>query len=268
MLDEIKIKRKIFKLLQKTVESGCTESEAMSAAEKAGELMDQYSLSITDVQIMESECVEKTYVMHNSGRGRIASMSVGVAKYCDVKLWIIRGRKSYYDKKIPKGVLHFFGLETDVDMALFLIDVIKGAMDRSVVEFKESDYWKEHVIGMPRGEGRRFTTGFRNGFASRISIRLRELKNHRNDELMRQQKNMEEVLGEGRLERTGRNIIAVKRTRVEEEFAKLNMKLTGSGYSTWGGNRGAKTQGEAAANNVHLGQGVSRSGSVKMIGHG
>jgi hypothetical protein len=42
-------------LLAKTVENGCTESEAMNAAAKANELMTQYALSIEDTQEVKDE---------------------------------------------------------------------------------------------------------------------------------------------------------------------------------------------------------------------
>lgn len=43
--------RRIRSLLEKTVENGCTEAEAMLAAEKAADLMAEYELTLTDIEL-------------------------------------------------------------------------------------------------------------------------------------------------------------------------------------------------------------------------
>ena len=51
-----RLKARIAALLAKTVENGCTEGEALSAAAKVAELLDRHALSLSDVEIRESPC--------------------------------------------------------------------------------------------------------------------------------------------------------------------------------------------------------------------
>ena len=51
-----KLKGRIQALRAKTVENGCTEEEALSAAAKVADLLDQYDLSLTDVELREEAC--------------------------------------------------------------------------------------------------------------------------------------------------------------------------------------------------------------------
>jgi hypothetical protein len=46
-----KLKLRIQALRAKTIDNGCTEDEALSAAAKVAELLDRYDLSLSDVDI-------------------------------------------------------------------------------------------------------------------------------------------------------------------------------------------------------------------------
>ena len=50
-LDKLKVR--IQALRAKTIDNGCTEDEALSAAAKVAELLDRYDLSMTDVEMRE-----------------------------------------------------------------------------------------------------------------------------------------------------------------------------------------------------------------------
>lgn len=50
-----KILIKLRALLAKTVSNGCTEAEALAAAEKASAIMEEYDLSYTDVEQVRDE---------------------------------------------------------------------------------------------------------------------------------------------------------------------------------------------------------------------
>ena len=51
-----KLKLRIQALRAKTIDNGCTEDEALSAAAKVAELLDRYDLSLTDIDIREAPC--------------------------------------------------------------------------------------------------------------------------------------------------------------------------------------------------------------------
>ena len=56
-----KLKTRIQALRAKTIDNGCTEDEALSAAAKVAELLDRYDLSLTDVEIREAACERREY---------------------------------------------------------------------------------------------------------------------------------------------------------------------------------------------------------------
>ena len=56
-----KLKARIQALRAKTIDNGCTEDEALSAAAKVAELLDRYALSLTDVEMREVPCERLEY---------------------------------------------------------------------------------------------------------------------------------------------------------------------------------------------------------------
>jgi hypothetical protein len=59
----IRVKLKIKALAAKTLDNGCTEHEAMTAATKVGELLEQYNLSMSECDVREEKCIKKTVGM-------------------------------------------------------------------------------------------------------------------------------------------------------------------------------------------------------------
>jgi hypothetical protein len=101
-------------LLSKTTDNGCTEAEAMSAAEKARELMDRYNIDRGEVGMEE----EGVYAA-KSPLSKFKSLCIRellasrIASFCDCRAWFTRG---------GVGTLTFFGLRSDADFAVWLSD--------------------------------------------------------------------------------------------------------------------------------------------------
>jgi hypothetical protein len=57
-----KVKARIRALAARTVDRGCTEAEAIAAAQKVGELLEVYGLSMSEVELRQEACVQKTMV--------------------------------------------------------------------------------------------------------------------------------------------------------------------------------------------------------------
>jgi hypothetical protein len=55
----LRVKARIKALTEKTVANGCTEAEAMSAAEMVGRLLERYALSMDEIEIRSSRCVQR-----------------------------------------------------------------------------------------------------------------------------------------------------------------------------------------------------------------
>ncbi len=63
-----KLKTRILALRAKTIENGCTEDEALSAAAKVAALLDRYDLSLTDVEIRKAPCERRDYETYRKKR--------------------------------------------------------------------------------------------------------------------------------------------------------------------------------------------------------
>lgn len=241
-----KIKTKIFHLLNRTIENGCTEAEAMFAAAKAGELLDTYNLSLSDIQFKQTNCVQKQVVTDKKNRSNLDRCLVGLAKFCDTKLWFSRNR-------LAPSSYHIFGLESDCEMFEYLYKVISNCLAYELNKFKVSDYYKMLKV---RGHKKVASAAFIKGFCSRINERLGELKKQRQENLYRE------------IERTGRNLVLVKSQKVDEEFNAMNLKLTKVYRRVVIRDYNALKAGSEAANKVHLNTAVDGNHAIGALTHG
>jgi hypothetical protein len=62
------LKTRIQALRAKTIDNGCTESEALSAAAKVAELLDRYDLSLSDIELREAPCEQRAYETNRKKR--------------------------------------------------------------------------------------------------------------------------------------------------------------------------------------------------------
>jgi hypothetical protein len=53
-----RVKARIKALAEKTVSNGCTEAEAMAAAEMVGRLLERYALSMEEIDVREQRCIQ------------------------------------------------------------------------------------------------------------------------------------------------------------------------------------------------------------------
>ena len=53
-----RVKARITAFAEKTVSNGCTEAEAMAAAEMVGGLLKRYALTLDEIEVREQRCVQ------------------------------------------------------------------------------------------------------------------------------------------------------------------------------------------------------------------
>ena len=107
-----RVKARIKALAEKTVSNGCTEAEAMAAAEMVGRLLERYALSMEEIDVREARCVRVEVPIGGRQRRPIDGCVTSVARFCDCKVWIAR------DAIVPSYV--FFGFESDAELAGYL----------------------------------------------------------------------------------------------------------------------------------------------------
>lgn len=225
------IKNKIRALMNMTVENGATEAEAFSAMKIVGKLLTEYNLSMDEFSVRKEICVTEFYSTNNKHMNEQVMVAAGIAKFCSVKVWMNR---------TANGInIYFFGLEPDVQMAIYLTSMIGSVYQNEFNAFKASDIYRNYT-----GHRRVMASNFQKGYASKINARL--------GEMMNAQKQSVAQSGSTAL------VVVEKSKFVEEEFRKVGPKLVSQKIqSSSKFNSAARAAGENAGNKANLSRPIS-----------
>jgi len=195
-----RLRARIQALRAKTVEQGCTEEEALAAAEKVAELLDRHGLSLSELEMRRQTCEGAAIETGRKRRAPIDDAVPTVAHFCDCRYWIETG---------SDGELRFvfFGLPADVTAARCLYDLIAEAVVVETAMFKAGPLYAEHHSHQRAGATRSFQTGM----IHEIAGKLADLKRRR---------------GQATLKSSGRDLVPLKADIVEEEMGRLGMRFT------------------------------------------
>jgi hypothetical protein len=193
-----KLKARIQALRAKTIDNGCTEEEALSAAAKAAELLDRHDLSLTDIEIREEPCERAEFETWRKKRIPLDGCVGAVADFCDCRVW---------REKNATGEFRyvFFGLRSDVAVARYLTDLIDTAVRTELGRYKTS----REYLRFRYNERHMANASFALGMVSSIATKLAAMKTER-DAANRS---------------TGRDLVVVKTAIVDEELARLDLNL-------------------------------------------
>ena len=130
------LKARIQALRAKTVDNGCTESEALSAAAKVAELLDRYDLSLSDVEIREAACEQRAFETYRKKRMPLDGCVGAIAHFCDCRVW--REKNAAGEARYV-----FFGLRSDVEVAHYMTELIDGAVRSELGRYKTSKAYQK-----------------------------------------------------------------------------------------------------------------------------
>ena len=232
-----KIKEKIRRLSEMTVENGCSENEALTATEKMGRLLDEHQLSMSDIELKKQDCQQKEVWTGMTIRDHMQGCIGGIAFYSDTKPWMSTGGRT--------GMKYvYFGLPDDIELAHYT----HCNINRAILEESENYKLSDEYAYYPGARKRKALRAFKYGMAERIGTRLREIKKAR-QEWMKSQ---------------GRDLIVLKDQLVKSSFQTLGMRLrTTTGPRVT--DRYGYGQGQVAGNNFNLNEGLKGSASRKGI---
>lgn len=259
--------------LRGLADSTASENEAMSALGVADKLMKAYRLSEAEIAMAEATGEVKVEIVSefqsgiNSGRNRhkVQQCVWAIEQYCEVEVVI---------KRRGEDVLHWIGDKPDVELAMYLVDMIRTAMDRAY------NSWRRQQQGVGRGAKGTFQLAM----ACRIIERLKELARQRDKDrkvaLLEAQaalsKDQAEALGVAvangdiaELTDTALIVVAaaeVKKAAVQETFQTRYGQTrlgTASGFS-YRGSRTAYDAGRSAGNSVNFGRPVGQSQAARL----
>lgn len=233
-----KLTAKIAALLQKNVENGSTEHEANAAMAIAMQLMDTHSITMDDIDqqsAASNEFVEKTIDENRKKLHEVDLYGIltGISNLTDTHVHI--------ERIIGKSVsVYFFGYNSDIELAVYLREVCKRALEYE---------WNSYVMNNDlKGHKRTHRKNFMIGMSQRIATRLRSMK-------------------ESHIEATNSNqLIVVKNQLVTQAFAEKNLKLKAHTKTTYRQDD-SYYAGKKAGDNVSLNKSMADSVSkgVQMI---
>ena len=235
MTERKKMIERVKALLSKTVDHGCSEEEAAAALAKAKEMMDKYDIDHADIHFGGEQCETEGYDWINRNVAP-RYMASAIARFCNCKVWnVMTGQRT---RRID-----FFGLESDVIMAKWLLGALDAFVDRQTKAFIHKHSHKS------AHEKRQLRNGFVLGCCNRINERL--------DALAEQSYTNAPFDG-------GQSLVVVKNAMVEEAFANLSVVLR-AGRKGWRGcDGGAHSAGRAAGEVANFNKPVAAQ--QRMIG--
>ncbi len=166
MEEKDKIKLKIKALLNKTIENGATEAEAISAMRKANDLMLQYYISehdLNDPFLGEKIIIKKVSIIH-SGYD-LTLFYPFLAKLFDCEFFW------------SKYQISFFGFYEDVDLCDFFYNLIVKSCLSEKDKYMRSDKYQKLKRYY---HGRTLSSSFIKGFLHSISSKMHEIYINRN----------------------------------------------------------------------------------------
>ena len=206
-----RVKARIKALTEKTVANGCTEAEAMAAAEMVGRLLERYALSMDEIEVRTARCVQAEVPLGGRRRRAIDGCVPAIARFCDCKVWLARGvppdpDDPAFDWTSTGSRYVFFGFETDTALATYLFAVI----DRAV--FTETSAFKRDNPQFRAARLRRASASFQHGLVARVAARLEAMHRAR-EAAVRSQRS------------TGTALILAKHRVVDDAFREVDVRL-------------------------------------------
>lgn len=219
-------------LLNKAKDPACTEAEADAAMKMAQRLMEKNSLNeekIAAQQASKSDMFTKNIPTGRKTRHEIFlyGISSAVGSFTSTKI---------FTRKATRGVATavIVGFETDVQIAEYLLVIVKNAMETEFDKFMMTNR------GMRGMHGRSLRKDFMVGMSSRIIKRLAEMKRD---------------MADANMSKTGTSLVVLKDQIVEEAVAKM-FKIRTTNTSLNVNTAAAYYAGEKAGNNVALNKAI------------
>ena len=254
-----KILQRVLNLRARAEDAGSSESEMNTALTMAMKLMDSYNIEEAELAIAEASGQIKLEVVTKKAETQILKGSKQLHKvlFCLTGVEKFTETKCVYSKYT--GDVTFTGHRPDVELADFLVAVIKEALDR------EYDNYRRSVSAVGYGA----KTSFQNAMATRVNQRLRDMATERDNErnknkVAAQAKMIENASTASSTALIVSEIAEQKAKEVSAEFKKAHPRITTSSVYSRSSNGTAHGAGRSAGDRVNLGRAITQ-GSTKML---
>ena len=191
--------QRIQALRAKTVEQGCTEQEALAAAEKVAELLDRYGLSVSELDLRRQSCEGIGVETDRKRRGPIDDCMGTIAAFFDCRVWC----ETSGDARLR---YIFFGLPADVQAAVYLHNLIALAFATETSAFQASEIYRSAHSSRRRSATSSFQVGLGRGIIRKLNI-LRQAR---------------DAVGGST---NGRAMVPIKEAIIDAEMDRLGLSL-------------------------------------------
>lgn len=274
---------KVRKLRDRMAGAGSSENEIETSMKVMGNLMDTFAITMDEVSLAAEECKLVKLDHYEGNTFRLGTVSVAIANFCDCVTYynakpktqkVDKAGKRVFDKQTGRPhyekagfTNNFFGIESDAETAAYLMEMVRASALKAVAEFKKSATYKE-----AGGSKTTLTKSFVDGFAHRIVRRLDDLKDQREEEVIRAREARAEM-GEDQTilnaevavheRRAGRStdLVALKDKKVKDDFReKFGWSVKYRSSRSSGGSWSGRSAGASAADNVNLSRPIGNGG--------
>lgn len=251
------------KLMGMTMSNGASEAEAETAMKRLALIRSTYNLTLDEIVLATLEYQTREVISTATKGCPLDTLVPAIARFTDTKAWrepgkrTMRryinkyGRPDYRMQSTGPASYKFFGIDSDVEMAVYLYNLLSQALKTAEKKFTNS---LEYKTINRRGGKRSALVSFRKGFVRRVYYRL--------DEITCEQENTFNV------ESSGSDIVLVKEKVREEKFQEmLGIRLVKRPrYDSGISNGSAFGAGREAANTVNFNRPVGGSSSnLKLL---
>lgn len=190
--------RKINAMRKMTKENGASEQEALAALSMANKLLEEYNLSLNELDLDESQCKWYEYPLPHKKKHPSIHVAGAIGTLTGTKVLLSEASNG-------KQYIQFFGMIGDITVAGYMIDIVYKAMESEYKIFFK-DYKKTFEYkNRKRFHVKAIKDSFQTGMAYRLVIRINQM-------VAENQKKAEQA--------TGTSLVVLKDQLVTDEFAK------------------------------------------------
>lgn len=155
------ISRRIRALRQKTIENGCTEAEALAAAQLLTDLLAKYNMTMDEAELRESPFAHHCERHTDWVGDRLWKIAAAVSELTGARYWA-------QAPGMPVSI-DFFGFAHEVEVARYMLEICANAMRLHATRLElDGDLWSER-------RRRRVLLPFLDGMVDRLAQRIRAM---------------------------------------------------------------------------------------------
>lgn len=158
--DREKLAARIRALRAKTVENGCTEAEALAAAEKLAQLLTDHNMTLDEADLRASPFARHDHTGVGAVGLKLWKVANAIAELTNTRTWT-GGRDA------PTGVT-FLGLSHEVDVAAYMLSICERAMQTEAANLMRTVRHLPHIKQAAK------VVPFVDGMADRLASRIRD----------------------------------------------------------------------------------------------